>query len=89
MECVHIGSRHEAALQSTESASLESSGQQYENETIEEADSLQLAPEAIRKQAERIQQSFRGSDALPTQDRFEYELRSLKNKLDTFELQNR
>jgi len=88
-DTVPIGSRHEVASQSTESASLESSGQQYENETIEEADSLQLGPEAIRTQAKRIQHSFMGSDALPTQDHFDHELRRLKNKLDTFELQNR
>jgi len=75
-----LGYRREASSQSTESASVE---------TIEEADLLQLGPEAIRKRAKQIQQSYMGSDDLPIQDHFDQELRSLKNKLDTFELQNR
>lgn len=45
------------------------------------------AEELIRKRADRLEQSYHGSDALPLTDRFENELQRLKQELGAFEKQ--
>ncbi len=45
------------------------------------------AEELIRKRANTLEQSYYGSDPIPVTDRFENELRRLKQELDAFEKQ--